>query len=416
MWLRWSLKSSLLLRLLLIIGIAFPMLLIAEDHLLQRDGVLLREGPGNFYLVLEVLSRGQMVTQIDEKYGWLQVRTKPISEGWISANAIIAGTDTPDRTVRGAVPTTVRPEAIGAMIKGLCAQTHVNSDDALALKSIPPVDKNSVEEFRHDFPELEMEYTGGAYRYGEEMLPEYLAFSPVLTVAVLEEWGGHREELDGYVGNIILWIADRAQANSLAPRAFIAQQGSNAISLPGGWIVIGGELFDLLCDEAELAGILAHEFAHILYHHSYKTLKENAWRFYVEEVFDKLAEETAGMDSLYDHTQDWDMSELEDFANSVRATAQRRHDLPMELQADSAATVFLARCGYQPDALLRVLQRLRAQYGDRLTGHGDLTIAWLSSRDELDQRIAKLQKQVNKLKKKYPGDAYTNRFQKLGRK
>jgi predicted Zn-dependent protease len=47
-------------------------------------------------------------------------------------------------------------------------------------------------------------------------------------------------------------------------------EGPNAFSIPGGYIYVTYDLFDYIQSDDELAGILAHEIAHVIHNHALK--------------------------------------------------------------------------------------------------------------------------------------------------
>lgn len=62
-------------------------------------------------------------------------------------------------------------------------------------------------------------------------------------------------------------------------RLFIRKSGTvgaNAITLPGGWIVVTDDLVNLSSDPDELAAVLAHEFGHAHYRHGLRTTMEHS--------------------------------------------------------------------------------------------------------------------------------------------
>ena len=377
---------------------------LAEVITLKRGGVVLRGGPGNFHPLIAVLESGGSVEVLERGDAWLRVNSDQAGRGWISANALSAETASGTTITPGVgVPTKVRSTSLTAMIKGLSASTGVPTDPAAVLNPAGQLSVDSVISFRSNFSISDLDPPIPASERGLMLLPEIVAASPVLAGEITLEWGGEAPEFTGYCGQVLLWVADRAGANSLTPGCYISRTGANAISLPGGWIVIGGDLFAALQDESELAGVMGHELAHCVFNHGRKALEQESWRVGVAEVFGELEVET--------HPASDTERELEAFAASIRDQARRRWSIGDEMQADSAATVWLGRSGYDISALQRVLVRLRGEPNDQLTGRGDLTLAWINSGDELDTRIEKLDRQIARMKKKHPAEErFKDRF------
>jgi len=156
-------------------------------------------------------------------------------------------------------------------------------------------------------------------------------------------------------------------------------------------VVVGGDLLAMARDESELAGILAHEMSHAVLHHAERSLQKEGWRAGAESAFEELDQETSGST---------DTSDLEAWTKQVQASARRRWNRNQEFQADSLAVVITARAGYDPSGVLRVVQRLYEQEGGRLTGRGQLSLSWYGSRQELEQRIARLNEQLEHYRRK----------------
>lgn len=75
-------------------------------------------------------------------------------------------------------------------------------------------------------------------------------------------------ELQNYVNQLGRWLSLQSARPGL-PWMFVVVDESdfNAYSAPGGYVFVTRGLVDRCTDEAELAGILAHEIAHVAYRH-----------------------------------------------------------------------------------------------------------------------------------------------------
>ncbi|NQT34247.1 M48 family metalloprotease [bacterium] len=380
-----------------------------------QPGALLRHGPGNYYPLLKMLDYQARVIIKDSTHGWLNIDVLDDGSGWISCNALIsedtqsmptqrqyqAGTNKPAMGVDRAV--------VGAMIKGLTQRLGVDAEVATPYEPLPGVDEASVTAFRSGFNPVDVGKPLTAVATGRNLSSRYLSLSPVLAAQQVAAWGGRNISVEPYCNQVLLWIADRAGAANITARVYVAMRGGNEFCLPGGIIVIGGDLLAIVEDEAELAGILGHELAHAVFQHGECALEKQSWRIGVSETFAELDAETGG---YYDK----EIAELEEFSAGVILMMERKHSLDIEFTADSAATIWLARAGYDPEGLLSFLKRLRKGFGEGLTGHGGINLTWLNSRDELDMRIERLEKQVNKLKRRVKiTERYKLRFkQRIG--
>lgn len=380
-----------------------------------HDGVLLREGPGNYYPLIRSLDSGIKFEVIDSSRGWLKVAIEDDGEGWISSSGIIqegASQPAKDQVQPGAVPKiTVDRAAVGAMIKGL--KFRMGVDEAVPSPFDPPVEvtAESVDEFRGAFDSWETPSPVAVRERRTDLLKTYLALSPLIAEQQIQVWGGHDWRLEMYCNQILLWLSDRAGAFHLMPRVLVAVNGNNEFVLPMGWIVLGGDLLSNARNEAELAGIIGHELAHAYFRHGEQGLEKEFFRIKAADAFAELARETG-------EEYDEELADLEEFSVSAIQFARRKYSIDNELTADSAATCWLRAAGYDPGGLLEFLKRTRTDLGEGLVGQrADFNLIWLNSREELDRRIDCLEKQVKKLRKKRHSTAlFKTRFrQYVGR-
>jgi beta-barrel assembly-enhancing protease len=114
----------------------------------------------------------------------------------------------------------------------------------------------------------------------------------------------------------------------------------NAFAAPGGFILITRGALELMDDEAVLAGVLAHELAHVDQKHVLDEIRRSS-------VVRSARDEgmlTGGV-----------LDQLSELGGSLLFTGLSRAD---ELEADSLALIYTTAAGYRPDGLLRFLQRL----------------------------------------------------------
>ena len=119
----------------------------------------------------------------------------------------------------------------------------------------------------------------------------------------------------------------------------------NAFALPGGYIYITRGMLAYLNSEAELAAVLGHEIGHVTARHSVRQQSTSAVTGILGAV---LAASTGiqGADSL----------------TSMAGTAiVRGYGREHELEADRLGAEYLARSGYDPEAMLKVVTILKNQ-------------------------------------------------------
>lgn len=132
----------------------------------------------------------------------------------------------------------------------------------------------------------------------------------------------------------------------------------NAFALPGGYVYVNRGLLAYLDNEAELAGVLAHEIGHITAsHHS---------RQQAASVANKVVATTA-----YVLTGSGDLASASNMYGTELVSGYGRD---MELEADGLSAQYMYRAGYDPDSLLAVIgvlkdheqfQRVKAKDGGK---------------------------------------------------
>ena len=120
----------------------------------------------------------------------------------------------------------------------------------------------------------------------------------------------------------------------------------NAFAAPGGYIFITRGALAQMQNEAELAGVLAHEIAHVDQQHVVKEIRRSS-------LMQTARDEAELRGPLLDR--------ITEFGSSILFTGLSRED---ELAADSFAIVYAAAVGYQADGLPRFLTRLADADGE----------------------------------------------------
>jgi predicted Zn-dependent protease len=122
----------------------------------------------------------------------------------------------------------------------------------------------------------------------------------------------------------------------------------NAFALPGGQIFITEALLRLLRTPGELAGVLAHEVAHVVARHSAEHLAKQ-----------KLTQGLAGAAVI---AADPSMQGAQ-IAQMVAGLVNMRFGRKDELESDALGLRWMAEAGYDPRALLGVMEVLESAAG-----------------------------------------------------
>jgi predicted Zn-dependent protease len=153
-------------------------------------------------------------------------------------------------------------------------------------------------------------------------------------------------ELQRYVNNIGLWLAMHTERPELPWRFGVLDDSMvNAFATPGGYVFITRGLLMHCRDEAELAGILAHEISHVVARHALETMRKGALTGLAGDVLNEYAKSKG----------------KEGYTKLVNAGTEiytRGLDKEDEYAADRAGAVIAARAGYDPYGLPSVLQTI----------------------------------------------------------
>jgi beta-barrel assembly-enhancing protease len=159
----------------------------------------------------------------------------------------------------------------------------------------------------------------------------------------------HDGPINNYVGDLGRLIASRGDRPELSYHFYIVDtDGVNAFALPGGYIYINRGLIERTRNVSELAGVLAHEIAHVSARHGVKTLqRELRTRSMSRFMYETLL----GRDPIV-------IPEAVDVGGTLWLAAHSRAD---EDEADRLAVKFLIRTGVDPNGMLTLFDGFRQE-------------------------------------------------------
>ncbi|MCC7442510.1 MAG: M48 family metalloprotease [Bdellovibrionales bacterium] len=158
-------------------------------------------------------------------------------------------------------------------------------------------------------------------------------------------------DLQRYVNRVGLWVSRQSSRPELPWRFGVIQSDSlNAFAVPGGKILVTEGLYRTLGSEAELAGVLAHEIAHVDERHHYLALIQNKA---MQEVQDRLSRVRFAKKALTAMLRSMVSKGAQVFARALDQDLERKADLLGMLMAGDA--------GYDPYGLPAVMQGLAAR-------------------------------------------------------
>jgi len=153
------------------------------------------------------------------------------------------------------------------------------------------------------------------------------------------------DKLQRYVNLVGNWVALQSGRKDITWHfGVLDTEDINAFAAPGGYIFVTKGLYQRLSNEAELAGVLAHEVAHVTKKHHLKVLKESS-------LIGALGQ--AASSKMKDSDQ-----VVQNLIGNGAEIMARSLDKNAEFEADRVGIVFAARAGYDPWGLPEVLQDL----------------------------------------------------------
>ena len=256
---------------------------------------------------------------------------------------------------------------------------------AVSGDAAPPVEAAKVEpekpEFNWKKPSKEEEVA-----LGREITGSILGAAPLVKDEALQQ----------YVNKVGRWVASQSERSDL-PWKFgvIDSNDLNAFAAPGGYVLITKGLYQKLANEAQLAGVLGHEIAHVVKKHQLKVLQKQQL---LNIGAGKLSDLLGKNDKL-----------AKKALSSGAEISARSLDKDAEFEADRMGMVLAARAGYDAFSLAEVLQTMSQ------TSSSDGSVALLfKTHPHPDERLAKLSDAAgSKLDNVKAGKTLENRLYKL---
>jgi len=153
--------------------------------------------------------------------------------------------------------------------------------------------------------------------------------------------------VQAYVNNVGSWVASQSERPDLPWRFGVANAGNiNAMAMPGGIILITRGLYDILDNEAQLAGVLGHEIAHVVKRHHINVMRQQ-----------RLVSAGANLAAARSGTNQLRQIVLNFFKNLFISGL----DKGSEYEADAMGVILAARAGYNAFGLAEVLHKLSAR-------------------------------------------------------
>ncbi len=149
----------------------------------------------------------------------------------------------------------------------------------------------------------------------------------------------------------------------------------NAFALPGGQIFMTAALYNKLPSDDEVAGVLGHEIGHVIARHGAEHLAKQQL--------------TAGLTGAATVAAgDYNMGRM---AQMIGQMVNMKYGRDDELESDYLGVRFMSEAGYEPEALIRVMEVLAESSG----GSGGQP-EFFSTHPNPDNRIEKIREAIAK--------------------
>ena len=153
------------------------------------------------------------------------------------------------------------------------------------------------------------------------------------------------DALQRYVNLVGNWVALQSGRQDVTWRfGVLDTEDINAFAAPGGYVFVTKGLYRLLNNEADLAGVLGHEIAHVTQKHHLKVLKQSSL---IGALGQAASSKVQGSDPVVQNL----------IGNGAEIMA-RGLDKNAEYEADRVGLVYAARAGYTPWGLPGALQAM----------------------------------------------------------
>jgi predicted Zn-dependent protease len=183
------------------------------------------------------------------------------------------------------------------------------------------------------------------------------------------------------LGNALVQASDAGKSPYQFEFHVLADQKTiNAFALPGGQVFITEALMKLLQTEGELAGVLSHEIFHVVGRHSAEQLAR-------AQLADGLS--GAAVMATYDPNDPASTGSVQ-VAQLISQMVGMRYGREDELESDSQGVQYMTQAGYDPRAMVGVMQKLEQ------ASEGQEPPEFFSTHPSPEHRIEQIQAAIDK--------------------
>lgn len=334
----------------------------AEVVYTKRKNNDVREGPGSYYSLIITLPANIRLIVLERTSSWVKIQLPKNKVGWLAANNLV---ERPSQ--KNVIPlenvwssSKASKAGIAAAIKGfgekygktepgsvdrLLAYSEkgfVNSDLALFNNEIQMYESKNRN--RHQLRDLDLDVPDYNVSLQEKQIGVGIA-ARIGARGMLEN-----HDLNRYVNLICATVMENSIIYNEDFTVYVLNDIKvNAFAVPGGYIFITKGMIQQCHDESELAGVIAHEIAHIVRRHGLQEISQRAVKIAADKAFDELEEEVGKTQAEI---------ELEGMIDSSYDKIIHPRLIKYEFEADKVGAVLSANAGYDPYGLVRISERI----------------------------------------------------------
>jgi len=196
----------------------------------------------------------------------------------------------------------------------------------------------------------------------------------------------HDDKIQSYVNRVGYWLARHSTRPGL-PWHFVVLDSAtvNAFAAPGGYVFITTGMMENIYNEAELAGVLAHEMAHVTEKHYLHALQSQSNKGLISDLL--VLGQQAKKNQEDERSNSRSSKITGQYDRVVLDVYQRGLDRKDELFADSLGAEIAARAGYDHYGFASVLQNITGSQSDVRVMAG-----FLKRHPPLEERLIALEK------------------------
>jgi predicted Zn-dependent protease len=231
-------------------------------------------------------------------------------------------------------------------------------------------------------------------------------------VKELRQTGAMPPELDNkqiqdYVNTVAQKIARNSDLEVPLRVIVLDSKEVNAFALPGGFLFVQRGLLEETDDEAQLAGVLAHEMSHVAARHSWRLYKKAL----ISSIFYQAAQiaaliATGGVSSIGTYyALQYGFYGL-GFALDLNLLGVSRE---YELEADQLGVQYAWKSGYDPEGFIRFFDKMASKHGYAVG------VSWFRTHPPFYERMVRSKEEIMYLPQKEALVFQTQEFEQMKR-